>query len=123
MRPPGTIYRGELLFDGQLVKGESVTVDGEPLPLLPSLKLRNHSPTGFAWGYGGSGPAQLSLALLLDVTGDEGLALRAYQWFKWAVVIKWQERWEITAGDVVRWLRCWNREGEEAEAVEKGGAL
>src|SRR5467141_965015 len=35
-----------------------------PLPL--HLEARNHSPTGFAWGYGGSGPAQLALALLID---------------------------------------------------------
>ena len=31
------------------------------LPLR--LDLANHSPTGFSWGYGGSGPAQLALAL------------------------------------------------------------
>ena len=49
------------------VSGQSlVTVcDGqksEPLPLR--LDLFNHSPTGFSWGYGGSGPAQLALARL-----------------------------------------------------------
>jgi len=37
-----------------------VTVDG--VPLNPRLDLYNHSPTGFEWGYGGSGPAQLALA-------------------------------------------------------------
>jgi hypothetical protein len=35
------------------------------LPLR--LDLYNHSPTGFEWGYSGSGPAQLALALLADV--------------------------------------------------------
>ena len=35
------------------------------------LDLRNHSPTGFSWGYGGSGPAQLALAICADVFGDE----------------------------------------------------
>jgi hypothetical protein len=39
------------------------------LPLEPSLKVRNHSPTGFEFGYGGSGPAQLALAILLDYMG------------------------------------------------------
>jgi hypothetical protein len=34
--------------------------------------LRN-SPTGFGWGYGGSGPAQLALALLADSLGDNDL--------------------------------------------------
>jgi Family of unknown function (DUF6166) len=38
----------------------SVTVDGRRLN--PRLDLWNHSPTGFEWGYGGSGPAQLALA-------------------------------------------------------------
>lgn len=34
-----------------------------------SLKVRNHSPTGFEFGYEGSGPAQLALAILMDYTG------------------------------------------------------
>ena len=29
--------------------------------LRPRFDLRNHSPAGFEWGYGGSGPAQLAL--------------------------------------------------------------
>ena len=36
----------------------------------PSQQLYNHSPTGFEWGYGGSGPAQLALAILFQVTDD-----------------------------------------------------
>jgi hypothetical protein len=39
---------------------------GPPSPLDPRCDLRNHSPTGFAWGYNGSGPSQLALALLCD---------------------------------------------------------
>lgn len=37
--------------------------------LSPRNDVRNHSPDGFQWGYGGSGPAQLALALCLDVLG------------------------------------------------------
>ena len=48
-------------------------------------ELRNHSPNGFAWGYGGSGPAQLALAMLADLFGDE-TALEEYQAFKFDVV-------------------------------------
>ena len=64
------------------VSGQSlVTVcDGqksEPLPLR--LDLFNHSPTGFSWGYGGSGPAQLALALLADALGDDDRAVRLHQ--------------------------------------------
>lgn len=43
------------------------TVDGEPVPLGPSLAVRNHSPSGFEWGYAGSGPAQSALAILIVV--------------------------------------------------------
>lgn len=34
--------------------------------LAPRLDLVNHSPAGLNWGYGGSGPAQLALAILAD---------------------------------------------------------
>ena len=35
--------------------------------ILPSCtKIMNHSPNGFSWGYSGSGPAQLALAILCD---------------------------------------------------------
>ena len=42
--------------------GGTVTWAGD-LPVAPSPALRNHSPTGFAWGHGGSGSAQLAPAL------------------------------------------------------------
>ena len=51
--------------------GAAVTrPDGSPLELAPSLAVWRHSPTGFEWGFSGSGPAQLALALLLDHSGD-----------------------------------------------------
>jgi hypothetical protein len=59
----------------------SVLHDGTPLDLEHSLRLKRHSPTGFAWGYAGSGPAQLALALLLEFT-TETEALARYQAFK-----------------------------------------
>jgi len=37
---------------------------GHEWPLPPRLDLYNHSPTGFEWGYHGSGPAQTALAIL-----------------------------------------------------------
>jgi hypothetical protein len=71
------IYRGERR-DG----ASNVTVDGQPLS--PRFDLRNHSPTGFEWGYAGSGPAQLALALVADAlgAGAESTALTLYQDFK-----------------------------------------
>jgi len=71
-----------------------------------SLKLRNHSPDGFQWGYGGSGPAQLALALLLDATGDKNRAQRVYQDFKDAFVARWQDQWEITQAEIIAWINA-----------------
>lgn len=50
---------------GDAAETHTVIVDGARLSPARSLRVWNHSPTGFAWGYGGSGPAQLALALLL----------------------------------------------------------
>ena len=56
-------YRG-VRFGGNEKEGRlgrcAVTKDGRKLN--PRLDLFNHSPTGFEWGYGGSGPAQTALA-------------------------------------------------------------
>ena len=57
-----------------------ITVDGGPLNMRNDI--RNHSPDGGNWGYAGSGPAQLSLAILADATGDDELAQGLYQRFK-----------------------------------------
>jgi len=72
---------------------EAASLDGfggvmrEALEILPdrSLKSRNHSPDGFMWGYGGSGPSQLALALLLELVSEEA-ALANYQSFKWDII-------------------------------------
>lgn len=56
-------YKG---FEARVGRGGFlVTKDGQTLSPDKSQKVWNHSPDGFNWGYGGSGPAQLALALLL----------------------------------------------------------
>ena len=62
-------------------KGLTVYVDGKEVPLKPSLKVFNHSPSGFEAGYEGSGPAQLALAILMLFT-DNQTAVRLHQTFK-----------------------------------------
>ena len=46
-------------------------VDGHLIGPLHHAVL--HSPTGFAWGYGGSGPAELARCILLAVLGKEAI--------------------------------------------------
>jgi hypothetical protein len=68
-----------------------VTVNGRRLN--PRLDLWNHSPTGFEWGYGGSGPAQLALAILADHLQDDQQALNFHHRFKWVVIAELPRRW------------------------------
>lgn len=77
---------------------------GTRRPLNSRRDLSNHSPTGFEWGYGGSGPAQLALAILADVLGDDALALRLHQRFKWEVIAPLPRfgEWRFTETDVWR---------------------
>lgn len=71
--------------------------------LDPRLDLRNHSPTGLSWGYGGSGPAQCALAILADYFGDE-VALRNYQHFKATVVAKLPASWTLDETYLNQWI-------------------
>jgi len=87
-----SIYRG-----ARTLRGCIVTVDDKPLDAR--LDLYNHSPTGFEWGYGGSGPAQLALAILAHhywnkdtlPLGDE-MAISLHQRFKWLTAAKFPRR-------------------------------
>lgn len=102
------VYKGERTTDGCVViVEERETREGMSDKLVryglpPRLDIRNHSPSGFEWGYGGSGPAQLALALLVDHLGDtpeaRERAERLYQPFKFMVVGRLQhESWELAA--------------------------
>lgn len=51
-----------------------------------SQKLYNHSPDGYNWGYCGSGPAQLALALLLEYSPTVDFAVHHHQAFKFDVI-------------------------------------
>jgi hypothetical protein len=52
------------------------------VPLALRLDIVNHSPTGFAWGYSGSGAAQLSVAILADWMSCVHAARALHQRFK-----------------------------------------
>jgi len=80
-----------------------VYIDGIELTPTKSFKHRNHSPDGFCWGYGGSGPSQLALALLLEAT-DEYIALNNYQQFKRDVIANLPENFTLNSDIIYKWL-------------------
>ena len=75
----------------------------------PSQKLYNHSPDGFEWGYGGSGPAQLSLSILLDLLGEDHkeAALKFYQDFKFDIVAGFAKDGFVLPSDLIFiWIKA-----------------
>lgn len=85
-----TLTRG-VVFMGKIDPNGACTViqvlqNGAVQPLNPRHDLYNHSPNGFAWGYEGSGPAQLALAVCAEVLGDDQHDLSVYQDFKRALI-------------------------------------
>lgn len=100
----------------------------------------HHSPTGFEFGYLGSGPADLALSILadyfdappelvlrrlrgpLDVDGTNArdnaeAVVRLYQSFKEDFIARQRgSEFSITADDIDRWLR--DREASEGEDGE-----
>jgi hypothetical protein len=84
--------------------------EGKPLDLR--LDLRRHSLTGPERGYGGSGSAQLSLAILAEYLENDEEALRFYQGFKFAVVgrLPQDQSWVLTEEDIERALAMLRKE-------------
>lgn len=81
------VYRGTRSERGDVKVTVSDAHGNNPKPLPMRLDLRRHSPTGFNWGYAGSGPAQLALALCADALGDDARALSVYQRVKGELLV------------------------------------
>lgn len=118
------VFRGYCTDAGALVVLEAP--GGDQLGLLPHYV--KHSLDGFAWGYLGSGPAELARCLLIAVLGsaaacevctgsrtevecpgcEDGITVspRQYQAFKQDVVARWPQHagWQLAAGQLRRWL-------------------
>jgi hypothetical protein len=73
-----------------------------PYPMQERQDIVNHSPTGIAWGYGGSGPAQCSFAILMDYLGDEAQVRTLYQHFKFKIVAAFpgNSEWTLTGRQI-----------------------
>ena len=69
---------------GEIQSGR-VWLNHKELHPTRSQNLINHSPDGFSWGYNGSGPAQLALAICLELFGQK-VAKQIYQDFKFQLI-------------------------------------
>jgi hypothetical protein len=88
----------------------------------PLRHIPVHSPAGFDWGYHGSGPADLALAVLVDHLHErpprrgwlagtrfsrwaaDSRAFRHHQLFKREIVAQFAEEWELEDEDIATWL-------------------
>lgn len=84
--------------------------------------VSRHSPDGFEWGYGGSGPADLALSILADMAPKRE-AEAFYQDFKRCYVSDWPsesvplragclEQWRISEQQIREWLFVMRQEAE-----------
>ena len=80
---------------------KEVRVDGDLL-----THIERHSPDGFNWGYGGSGPADLALSILTDLFGND-TAEQYYQKFKWDFISQLPagKGWTLTEEQIRAWLQ------------------
>ena len=106
---PKMVYRARRDLDVPVGHQIEVTVDGEPMDYR--YDLLSASPSGFEWGYGGSGPAQLAIATLAHAYNNE-FACEHYQRFKCEVVSELPKQgWTLTKDDLDAW-----REGVAGDA-------
>ena len=93
------VYKGRRLNPEEgTISSVVVTVNNEPLK-----HMIYHSPDGFNWGYGGSGPADLARSILWDFIGTEPTP-RLYQDFKSHFVSGWKDTWKITSEEINKWI-------------------
>lgn len=102
--------RGKRIDNDTLVQVCEDSVVQRPLP-----HIVRHSPTGFEWGYGGSGPADLALSILGEVEGSLEIADCFYMLFKADVVARLPHReWELSFEQIREWLRGKGAYAEQA---------
>lgn len=79
--------------------------DGATRLLPPRNDILNHSPDGFSWGYLGSGPSQLALAILAHEYGDDSVQIMHYHEFMVGRIASIQDtrNFTISSGDIAQW--------------------
>ena len=88
--------------------------------LVNRTDIRNHSPAGFEWGYGGSGPTQLVLSLCAECLGDR-CAAAIYQRAKADVLALLSgDRWILWDQDLRNILRPYAEQFWQARRRTRG---
>lgn len=95
----------------KIYKGKRIRTPGDLYPCGIKVTINNrplrhrvcHSPTGFEWGYLGSGPADLALSILWNFLGKEPSRI-LYMDFKSRFVSRWKDKWEITSLEIQSWI-------------------
>lgn len=94
----------------------AVTVEDSTVGKAVALAhIDRHSPGGFSWGYAGSGPADLALAILADHLGWEPPE-EIYQQFKDEVIAALPQyaEWRFDSMQVALWLARHLTQGDRA---------
>ena len=114
-------YRGYLSAGGDAASPRTVTVTGDDGDERLLAHRVRHSPTGFSWGYGGSGPADLARSILWEHLGAEP-SPGCYQAFKFAFVARFPQDgdWELLGEQIDEWLASWRAEHPEKSALVVG---
>lgn len=82
----------------------------------------HHSPDGFEWGYGGSGPADLAYNILLLFT-DANTVQQHYQDFKWEFIASMpKEGGTISETVICAWLSARTADLFTPSVSQKGGS-
>jgi len=116
------IYRGKRVED--VVEVSVMVIDMRKRKRVRTLRhIPFHSPDGFAWGYQGSGPADLALTILVDycrerpprtgwLAGEkfsrwpvDSRAFTHHQYFKREVVAQFGDEWELAGLQIDAWLK------------------
>ena len=124
-RSQGDLVAGDVEAPTVVLKCRRAPTSGDPIVTLGgkllrpdySQEVRNLSREGFGWGYRGAAPAQMALAVLLEVTYTEE-ALRLYQPFKERFVAPMHYiGGEMPVATIKSWLE--DKRAEEAGARER----
>jgi hypothetical protein len=139
------VYSGTRVFDCDSMTHSEASVvvqngvgDG-PSDSRPLTHVSYHSPDGFEWGYAGSGPADLALAILADhfeeppefvlaalrsMWTPRSKAAALHQSFKGRfLATEHRDEWQLRSDDIEAWLQTPANQTRLAELAQEDSEL